>query len=101
MAAPIEQLIDDFLDSVRARGLSPKTIREYRFPLDGVLVPYCRQHGITEPEQLTRRRPRPADCPAPRGGRQVRPAAQPPHDRELPPLDQRVPVLGAVGGRGG
>jgi integrase/recombinase XerD len=54
MAAPIEQLIDDFLASTRARGLSPKTIREYRFPLDGVLLPYCRRHGLTEPEQLTR-----------------------------------------------
>jgi len=54
MAAQIEQLIDDFLASVRARGLSPKTLREYRFPLNEVLVPYCRRHGLTEPEQLTR-----------------------------------------------
>jgi len=30
-----------------------------------------------------------------------RAAAQPPHDRELRPLDQRVPLLGAGRGRGG
>jgi integrase/recombinase XerD len=52
--ARLDQLIDDFLASARARGLSPKTIREYRFPLNEVLLPYCRKHGLTEPEQLTR-----------------------------------------------
>ena len=52
--AEINQLIDDFLASVRGRGLSPKTLREYRFPLNEVLLPYCRVHGITELEQLNR-----------------------------------------------
>jgi integrase len=30
------------------------SIREYRFPLNEVLLPYCRHHGLTEPEQLNR-----------------------------------------------
>ncbi len=54
MAHRLDQLIDEFLASARARGLSPKTLREYRFPLREVLVPYCERHGLTEPEQLTR-----------------------------------------------
>jgi site-specific recombinase XerD len=54
MAQRLDQLIDDFLASARARGLSPKTLREYRFPLREVLLPYCSRHGVTEPEQLTR-----------------------------------------------
>ncbi len=54
MAQRLDQLIDDFLASARARGLSPKTLREYRFPLREVLMPYCGRHGLKEPEQLTR-----------------------------------------------
>jgi len=54
MAEQIERLVDDFLASVRARGLSPKTLREYRFPLHAVLLPYCRHHDVGEPAQLTR-----------------------------------------------
>jgi len=53
--AEINQIINDFLASVRGRGLSPKTLREYRFPLNDVLLPYCRVRAITELEQLTRR----------------------------------------------
>jgi len=52
--AELNQLVDDFLASVRGRGLSPKTLREYRFPLNEVLMPYCRQHGISEVGQLSR-----------------------------------------------
>jgi site-specific recombinase XerD len=52
--AEINQLADDFLASVRGRGLSPKTLREYRFPLNEVLLPYCRRHSIAEVEELTR-----------------------------------------------
>jgi integrase/recombinase XerD len=52
--AELNQLVDDFLASARGRGLSPKTLREYRFPLNEVLLPYCRRHGIAEVEQLTR-----------------------------------------------
>jgi integrase len=54
MTASLDQLVDDFLASARARGLSPKTIREYRFPLAEVLLPYCKRHELTEPRQLTR-----------------------------------------------
>jgi integrase/recombinase XerD len=52
--AEINQLADDFLASVRGRGLSPKTLREYRFPLNDVLLPYCRRHSIADVEELTR-----------------------------------------------
>lgn len=52
--AEVNQLVEDFLASVRGRGLSPKTLREYRFPLKEVLLPFCRRHDIAEVEQLTR-----------------------------------------------
>ena len=52
--AELNQLVEDFLASVRGRGLSPKTLREYRFPLNEVLLPFCRRHDIAEVTQLTR-----------------------------------------------
>ena len=40
----------------RAAGLSPKTIRHaYGYPLRSVFVPWCGDHEIEKPEQLTSR----------------------------------------------
>jgi integrase/recombinase XerD len=52
----LEQLVEDFLASGRARGLSPKTVEgAYSFILTGVFMPFCRREGITKPEQLSNR----------------------------------------------
>jgi hypothetical protein len=50
--AELDQLVDDFLVSGRGRGLSPKTLREYRYPLVEIFLPYCRRHGLTEPQPV-------------------------------------------------
>jgi integrase/recombinase XerD len=53
-ATAIERLVEDFLTSGRARGLSPKTIREgYGYPLRQILLPWCAREGIVEPKQLS------------------------------------------------
>jgi integrase/recombinase XerD len=51
----LEPLVDDFLASCRARGLSPKTIREYRYPLVSVFLPFCQRHELTDLSQVNPR----------------------------------------------
>jgi site-specific recombinase XerD len=52
----LEQLVEDFLASARARGLSPRTIDgAYSFILKSVFLPFCAREGITKPEQLNNR----------------------------------------------
>jgi site-specific recombinase XerD len=47
--------VDDFLASCRARGLSPKTIREYRYPLVSVFLPFCQRHELTDLSEVSPR----------------------------------------------
>lgn len=50
------QLVDDFLASARARGLSPRTVEgAYLFILKGIFMPFCDREGITKSEQLSNR----------------------------------------------
>jgi site-specific recombinase XerD len=52
----LEALVDDYLAHCRARGLSPSTVNQaYRYPLKGILLPFCSERGITEVGQLDRR----------------------------------------------
>jgi site-specific recombinase XerD/predicted RNase H-like HicB family nuclease len=52
----LARLVEDYLAHCRAAGLSPKTIRHaYGYPLRSVLVPWCADHGVEKPEQLTSR----------------------------------------------
>lgn len=52
----IERLVDDFLSSCRARGLSPATVhRGYGHALRRVLLPWCADRGIEAIDQLTQR----------------------------------------------
>jgi len=54
--SPLEELARDFLAHCRARRLSPKTIElVYRPRLERLFLPWCRQHGIERPEQVTQR----------------------------------------------
>lgn len=53
---PISRLVDDYLADCRARGLSPKTIKDaYAYPLLHVLLPWCERNDIVEIGQLTNR----------------------------------------------
>lgn len=52
----LEQLVEDYLASCRARGLAPRTITEaYGYPLRRVFLPFCAERGVTAPDQVTRR----------------------------------------------
>ena len=52
----LEQLVDDFLASARARGLSPRTVEgAYAFILKSVFLAFCDRAGISQPEQLSNR----------------------------------------------
>jgi site-specific recombinase XerD len=55
-ATPLERLVDDFLHSCRARGLSLATMnRGYGHALRRVLLPWCEENGISSIEQLDQR----------------------------------------------
>ena len=52
----LEGLVEDYLASCRARGLSPKTIRDnYGYALKSVFLPWAATEGITEPEHISGR----------------------------------------------
>jgi integrase/recombinase XerD len=49
-------LVDDYLASCRARGLSPKTVKDaYGYPLRSVFLPFCEREGISDVSQLSDR----------------------------------------------
>jgi len=49
-AGALAALVDDYLASCKARGLSPNTPQNsYGYPLRKVLLPFCEQEGITDP----------------------------------------------------
>jgi len=55
-STPLVRLVEDFLASCRARGLSPATLkRGYVLHLERVFLPWCAQNGITSVEQLDQR----------------------------------------------
>jgi integrase/recombinase XerD len=52
----LERLVDDFLASCRARGLSPATLeRGYGHPLRRVFLPWCAARGVDQVEALNQR----------------------------------------------
>jgi hypothetical protein len=55
-ASRLETLVEDYLAHCRARGLSPRTIRDnYGYALKGVFLHWAAGQGITEPSQITNR----------------------------------------------
>lgn len=53
---PLDRLVDDYLASCRARGLSPKTVKfVYAYVLKSVFLPFCRREGVNQPDQVTRK----------------------------------------------
>jgi site-specific recombinase XerD len=55
MPSPLSTLIDDYLLSVRAKGLSPRSEHQYAYALRNVFLPWCRAQGIQRVEDLDRR----------------------------------------------
>jgi integrase/recombinase XerD len=52
----LKRLVEDYLASCRAKGLSSKTVKDsYGYPLRDVFLPRCAREGITEASQLTGR----------------------------------------------
>src|SRR5215472_1345977 len=55
-ATALGALVDDYLAHCRARGLAPNTINQaYKYPLLGVLLPFCEQEGIAEVSAINAR----------------------------------------------
>ncbi len=54
-STPLSRLVDDYLISCRARGLSPRTDEQYGYALRNVFLRWCDTEGITRLEQLDRR----------------------------------------------
>jgi integrase len=53
---PLARLVNDYLSSCRARGLSPKTVKDsYGYPLQHVFLPFCEREGITNVDELSNR----------------------------------------------
>jgi len=55
VVTPIERLVDDYLISCRARGLSPRTDEQYSYALRNVFLPWCDAEGIARLSDLDRR----------------------------------------------
>ena len=55
LPSPLGRLVDDFLLSCRAKGLSPRSLDQYAYALHSVFLPWCHEHGIERVEQLDRR----------------------------------------------
>jgi site-specific recombinase XerD len=55
-AGPLAALVEDYLASCKARGLSPNTVQNsYGCPLRKTLLPFCKPEGIAEPAGITSR----------------------------------------------
>lgn len=54
--SPLHTLVDDYLMSCRARGLSRATIvNSYGYPLLSIFLPWCDTHDVERPADLTAR----------------------------------------------
>ena len=55
LPTPLERLVSDYLNSCRARGLSPRTDEQYALSLRSNFLPWCSGERITDVSQLDRR----------------------------------------------
>src|SRR5579863_6403312 len=53
--SPLTELAADFLVSCEARGLMPKTLKQYRYSLASVFLPWCEAEGVRTLADLDRR----------------------------------------------
>jgi integrase/recombinase XerD len=55
-ATALPTLVDDYLAHCRARGLAPNTVNQaYKYPLLGVLKPFCEREGIADVSAINSR----------------------------------------------
>jgi integrase/recombinase XerD len=54
-SSPLTLLADDYLSNCRARGLSPRSDRQYTYSIRSVFLPWCDREGITDLAQLDHR----------------------------------------------
>ena len=55
LPSPLGRLVDDYLISCRAKGLSPRSQEQYAYALQSVFLPWCQEQGIQRIEDLDRR----------------------------------------------
>jgi integrase/recombinase XerD len=53
--SPLVELTTQYLVHCRARGLMPKSLKQYHYSIDAVFLPWCDEQGITEIGQLDQR----------------------------------------------
>src|SRR5437660_152747 len=54
--SPLESLAQDYIEDRRAAGLSVRSVEgDIRVRLERIFLPWCRENGITDPEQLDQR----------------------------------------------
>ena len=51
-SSPLVDLTAQYLVHCRARGLMPKSLKQYHYAINSVFLPWCEGHGITEVGQL-------------------------------------------------
>jgi site-specific recombinase XerD len=54
--SPLAELATQYLVHCRARGLMPTSLKQYRYSIDAVFLPWCEEQGITQVGQLDQRR---------------------------------------------
>jgi site-specific recombinase XerD len=54
-SSPLLELTTQYLMHCRARGLMPKSLKQYHYSIDAVFLPWCEEQGITEIGQLDQR----------------------------------------------
>src|SRR5258708_16032978 len=55
-ATALPTLVNDYLAHCRARGLAPNTVNQaYKYPLLGVLLPFCEREGIADVSAINAR----------------------------------------------
>jgi integrase/recombinase XerD len=55
IANELDSAVSDYLASVKARGLSPRTVEHYAAVLEKILLPFLAAEGITAPADITQR----------------------------------------------
>jgi integrase len=55
MSSPLTELAADYLASCEARGLMPKSLKQYRYSLASVFLPWCEAEGVRTVADLDRR----------------------------------------------
>jgi integrase/recombinase XerD len=53
--SPLRDLVADYLASCRARGLMPKSLKQYHYALEAGFLPWCEREGISSLAELDQR----------------------------------------------